>query len=230
MKELKKPKTLDDIWEERLLVSGERVVCVTPGVEGVQRGALRRSERDETGVSHAIVLVRLDNTADGAALWRHGTRFAYLESDWDAWANHPEHWQWKNDVRPPDPGRPETWEKPEGYRDSILPTDSAERKQYPIVTGALDYFPAAIAEVARLSYLANEKHNPGEPLHHSRGKSSDHDDCLGRHTLERGQWEIITIKGVEHKVLHSVCRAWRALAAAQIELEGLGRPLARAAK
>lgn len=105
---------------------------------------------------------------------------------------------------------------------NLLPTSSAERKGYPITTGLLDYFPAALREVARLSFLGNSKHNPGEPLRWSRDKSNDHEDCIGRHTLERGGFEIIVIDGAEHKVRHSVCRAWRALAAAQIELEEAG--------
>ena len=67
-----------------------------------------------------------------------------------------------------------------------LPTDSNERKRIPLASGVLDYFPAALAEVARISWVGNEKHNPGEPLHWSRSKSGDHADTLARHFLERG--------------------------------------------
>src|SRR5689334_5921158 len=60
------------------------------------------------------------------------------------------------------------------WRDSrpatTLPTDSQARKDTPIARGCLDYFPLAIAAVARLSKAGNDKHNPGEPLHWSRGK------------------------------------------------------------
>lgn len=116
-----------------------------------------------------------------------------------------------------------------------LPTDSKSRKEYPIVTGALDYFPDAIAEVAHVSWCANNKHNPGQELHHSRGKSADHDDCIGRHTLERGKFEEIRWideNGVEQvrRVRHTACRAWRALAALQEELEEAGAPMARGAR
>lgn len=65
-----------------------------------------------------------------------------------------------------------------------LPTDSAERKNYPLLRGFFNYFPAAIMRVANLSFRANEKHNPGEPMHHARGKSTDHGDCILRHTMD----------------------------------------------
>ena len=94
-----------------------------------------------------------------------------------------------------------------------LPSDAKARKQTPICTGVLDYFPDALAAVARLSLKANEKHNPGEPLHWSRGKSSDHADCLVRHLLERGN------EDPEMQESHTVHVAWRALALLQTEIE-----------
>lgn len=104
-----------------------------------------------------------------------------------------------------------------------LPTDAAERKTLPLATGVLDYFPAALAEVARLSAIGNEQHNPGEPLHWARGKSGDEADALVRHLLERG---IVDTDGVRH----SAKVAWRALALLQKELEAAGAPLARGAR
>ena len=94
-----------------------------------------------------------------------------------------------------------------------LPTDYKERKATPICTGCLDYFGDALAAVARLSLKANEKHNPGEPLHWSKGKSSDHADCLVRHLLERGKVDE------EMQESHTVHVAWRALALLQTEIE-----------
>jgi hypothetical protein len=38
--------------------------------------------------------------------------------------------------------------------------------------------------MARISKLGNDKHNPGEPLHHARGKSNDHPDCIIRHAMD----------------------------------------------
>ena len=50
-----------------------------------------------------------------------------------------------------------------------LPTaDVNERKTYPMATGCLDYFPDALVAVARVSFVGNEQHNPGEPLHWDR--------------------------------------------------------------
>lgn len=113
----------------------------------------------------------------------------------------------------------------------ILPTDSAERKQIPLASGLLDYFPAALAEVAHVSFIGNEKHNPGEPLHHARGKSMDHADCVARHLLERGTFDVFTLPdGREFRVRHSAYLAWRALALLQEELEAAGAPMARGAR
>jgi hypothetical protein len=117
------------------------------------------------------------------------------------------------------------------HRGLALPEDHAARKAIPITSGALDYFPAAIAAVAELSRIGNEQHNPGEPMHHARGKSNDHADCIVRHLLDRGQVYEVEIKGVKHRVRHSVAVAWRALALAQEELEREeGAPLARGAR
>lgn len=67
---------------------------------------------------------------------------------------------------------------------TTLPADSAERKEYPLFRGLLRYFPAALAGVARHSKLGNDKHNPGEEMHHARGKSGDHADCIMRHMVD----------------------------------------------
>jgi hypothetical protein len=88
----------------------------------------------------------------------------------------------------------------------------------------LDYFPAALAQVAILSRRGNEKHNPGEEMHHARGKSSDHADCILRHLAERGTVDP------EDGLLHDVKVAWRALAMLQERLEERGAPLARGAR
>jgi hypothetical protein len=86
------------------------------------------------------------------------------------------------------------------------------RKATPITSGVLDYFPLAMAEVARVSKAGNDQHNPGQPLHWARNKSSDHADCIVRHLIERG---IVDTDGMRH----SAKMAWRALALLQEELE-----------
>ena len=96
---------------------------------------------------------------------------------------------------------------------SPLPSDSASRKVRPMARGFLDYFPAACAEIAHVSYVGNEQHNPGEPLHWAREKSKDHADCIVRHLVERGTVDTDGLK-------HSAKLAWRALALLQLECEG----------
>lgn len=93
-----------------------------------------------------------------------------------------------------------------------LPADAKERKDLPIATGVLDYFPDALAEVARVSRIGNDQHNPGKPLHWDRSKSTDEADCLIRHFLQRGTKDT-------DGALHSAKMAWRALALLQKELE-----------
>lgn len=106
---------------------------------------------------------------------------------------------------------------------SALPADKTARKAVPLTRGLLDYFPAALAEVAHVSYVANEQHNPGEPMHHARGKSTDHADCIMRHLVDRGALDSDGLR-------HSAKVAWRALALLQEELEAAGAPLARGAR
>jgi hypothetical protein len=115
-----------------------------------------------------------------------------------------------------------------------LPTDSNERKDYPIMSGFLKYFPAAIAGVANLSKIGNDKHNPGQPLHHARGKSSDHGDCIIRHLMDLQDLIAAKDKGIliteEQILLEASSLAWRALAYSQELHEAYGAPLAPSAK
>lgn len=94
-----------------------------------------------------------------------------------------------------------------------LPTDSKERKEIPLQRGCYDYFPLALAAVAKLSKAGNDKHKPGQPLHWSREESSDHADCIARHQQERGTIDP------DDGFLHDVKVAWRALAQCQIAEE-----------
>jgi hypothetical protein len=87
-----------------------------------------------------------------------------------------------------------------------------ERKQRPLATGVLDYFPDALMEVAHCSWVGNNQHNPGQPLHWAKEKSTDEPDALLRHLKDRG---TIDSDGVRH----SAKVAWRALAMLQREIE-----------
>ncbi len=97
-------------------------------------------------------------------------------------------------------------------RCTTMPEAAAERKKYPIASGFMDYFSDAIAAIANLSYVGNEQHNPGQPLHWARGKSGDEADTLLRHFLQRGTLDTDGVR-------HSVKMAWRALALLQKEIE-----------
>lgn len=112
-------------------------------------------------------------------------------------------------------------------QNTTLPNDSKERKNIPLYSGPLKYFPAALVGVAKVCKIGNDKHNPGKPLQHSREKSSDHEDCIVRHLidlLENGGRDENGIPQVDYI-------AWRALALAQVWHEkNDGAPIAPAAK
>ena len=82
----------------------------------------------------------------------------------------------------------------------------------PIVGGVLDYFPDAIEDVAYVSLVCNEQHNPGVPMHWDRTKSQDEVGSLMRHLMLRGKRDLDGCR-------HSAKVAWRALALLQKEIE-----------
>jgi hypothetical protein len=86
------------------------------------------------------------------------------------------------------------------------------RKQHPLATGCLDYFPDALMAVAHCSYVGNAQHHDGTPLHWDRSKSTDEADALMRHFAQRGTVD-------KDGVSHSAKVAWRALALLQKEIE-----------
>ena len=117
----------------------------------------------------------------------------------------------------------DAWDKKKGYRETtkdvqssqlpLLPAESAARKTFPVATGVLDYFPDAMTAIAHVSYVGNEQHNPGQPMHWAREKSTDQADTLMRHFLERGKLDVDGLR-------HTAKMAWRALALLQLEIEG----------
>lgn len=98
-------------------------------------------------------------------------------------------------------------------RPVTLPTDSTARKEYPVSSGVLDYFPDAIVALAHVSFLANEQHNAGQPMHWARAKSTNEEDTLLRHYMQRGTNDTDGLS-------HTAKMAWRALAILQKEKEG----------
>jgi len=122
---------------------------------------------------------------------------------------------------------------PEPQRTLLLPTAASERKKFPIATGVLDYFPSALLQVSFVSYVGNEQHNPGEPLHWARGKSTDQDDTTIRHYMERDYTDMtdVDLKKLLTKdtdnTYHMAKACWRMLASFQLALEAEGAPIAR---
>jgi len=106
---------------------------------------------------------------------------------------------------------------------AIVPEDALARKALPVATGVLDYFPDALVSVAEVSRVGNDQHNPGQPLHWDKTKSTGHADSLVRHLLERGGFDVDGVR-------HSAKVAWRALALLQTELEDDSSEKAEAAR
>ena len=91
-------------------------------------------------------------------------------------------------------------------------TKAQRRKECPIYSGCLMYFPDAIKAVAELSFVANEQHNPGTKMHWDRSKSGDELDAMLRHAMDAGSFD-------DDGQRHSTKVAWRALANLQKEIE-----------
>ena len=88
-----------------------------------------------------------------------------------------------------------------------------ERKERPLARGVLDYFGDALLDVAHVSFVGNNQHNPpDQPMHWAKEKSTDEADCIVRHLKDRGKRDTDGMR-------HSAKCAWRALALLQREIE-----------
>ena len=95
----------------------------------------------------------------------------------------------------------------------MLLDDPKTRKEHPLATGLLDYFPDALLAVSHVSFVGNVQHNGVDaPLHWDRAKSTDEADALMRHMKDRGKMDTDGTR-------HSAKVAWRALAMLQKEIE-----------
>lgn len=97
----------------------------------------------------------------------------------------------------------------------VFPDSAQGRKDHPVFTGVLMYFPDAIAAVAHVSKLGNDQHNPGQPLHWARGKSTDQTNTATRHMMDHGVGNIKDTDGAYHMAK----AAWRCLAELQLTIE-----------
>ena len=102
----------------------------------------------------------------------------------------------------------------------LLPSSASARKHLPIGTTVLDYFPLALAEIAKVSLAGQRQHRT---TGWDRSKSSDEADALIRHFLDRGGFDGDGLR-------HSAKMAWRALALLQQEMEDAGAPMSRGSK
>lgn len=101
-----------------------------------------------------------------------------------------------------------------------LPSKSEDRKKIPLAS-VLDYFPDALCAVAEVVNVGQVQHSTDR---WDRSKSTDHEDCLLRHLLDRG---TVDTDGMRH----SAKVAWRALALLQLEIEkDKGLPPSRGSK
>ncbi len=105
------------------------------------------------------------------------------------------------------------WTKPPPAPPPFMSTDSATRKLMPVATGVLQYFPDALLCVSWISRAGNDKHNPGQPLHWAKEKSTDEPDCEVRHMLDHFRG-VAPDPGLEPlgELGHLASKAWRALA------------------
>ncbi len=98
----------------------------------------------------------------------------------------------------------------------FMSTDSAVRKGMPVATGFVQYFPDALLIAAMVSRVGNDKHNPGEPLHWDKSKSTDEPDAELRHMIDRFRNDPPDpgLEALAH-LGHYASKLWRAAADAQ---------------
>jgi hypothetical protein len=82
-------------------------------------------------------------------------------------------------------------------------------------------FSHALAAVAEVSRRGNEKHNPGEPLHWAREKSTDEADAYVRHIVDSFEFGPLALDDAGNPNLGAA--AWRVLAWLTRVIEGDNR-------
>ena len=97
----------------------------------------------------------------------------------------------------------------------MLPTDPKERKAIPLYTFLTQYFPDALIELVKVSVAGNDQHNPGQPLHWARSKSTDQLNTAMRHLLDHGMGNQVDTDGTKHLAK----AAWRIMAELQLNIE-----------
>lgn len=96
-----------------------------------------------------------------------------------------------------------------------LPVDAKARKALPLFTYYVEYFPDAMIAECEVAVAGNLQHNPGEPLHWAREKSTDQMDCAFRHMLDHARGILKDTDGQYH-----LAKArWRLGAELQLAIE-----------
>lgn len=95
-------------------------------------------------------------------------------------------------------------------------TDKAKsRKDMPVYSGVITYFPNALKEVSKVSLAGAKQHGQTrDTMHWDKTKSTDNTDALMRHLIDH------SINPVDDdNMLHLAKVAWRALASLERYLE-----------
>lgn len=78
----------------------------------------------------------------------------------------------------------------------IFPEDDEERQKYAVGTFICEFFPHAIAELARFSYEMQQKHNPDAPMGWAKDKSVGDGNQIFRHQMD-GEFREVAWRGLE---------------------------------
>jgi hypothetical protein len=97
-----------------------------------------------------------------------------------------------------------------------LPIDDKARKDLPLWSFMFEYFPDAWLEVVRVSVEGNKQHNPGQPLHWAREKSTDQLNTAMRHQFDYGTGVKIDSKDGCYHLAKAI---WRLMAQLQLDLD-----------
>lgn len=99
--------------------------------------------------------------------------------------------------------------------------NETRKKKWPIWDYMFKYFPLAWLEEVRVSVIGNEQHNPGEPLHWAREKSTDQLNTAFRHLFDyaeaKARGVVVPRDSKGNAVLAQV--RWRIGAQLQLDLE-----------
>lgn len=84
----------------------------------------------------------------------------------------------------------------ESKASQIFPEDDEERQKYAVGTFICEFFPHAIAELARFSHDMQQKHNPDKPMGWAKDKSVGNGNQIFRHQMD-GEFREVAWRGLE---------------------------------